>query len=90
MSGVAELQYHGLATGWTDAPQQAGITLDLSNYNVLCHVVHYELHSRLEEQVNNRERERERENYLDKCHHNSNINYNIILLFSNVCTGVNK
>lgn len=55
MAGVAELQYHGLSAGRADAPQQTGITLDLSNYNVFTHVVHYELHSRLGET----ERERE-------------------------------
>ena len=49
MRGVAELLDHGGSTGRADAPQQTGITLDLSDNNVVRLVVHYELHGGLGE-----------------------------------------
>lgn len=47
----AEFFYHGGATGGADAPQQAGVTLDFGQNNVLSLVVHQKLHGSLEETV---------------------------------------
>lgn len=68
MSRVAELQYHGLTTGRADGPQQTGITLDLRNNNVVCEVVHYELHSSLGE------RKGMRLSYFDTFHQSNKMN----------------
>lgn len=49
MCRVAQFLDHGVSAGWADAPLETGITLYLCHHNVLRHIVHQELHSRLGE-----------------------------------------